>query len=205
MYIFPDCKVSSKFGNILPGKKLFGPYGASPQPYSFEHFEHSQHLGLSMNIFLINIRPRHYGLKLHETDALNSWTSFSLNSWTSFSLNSWTSFSHELLSERRNEPVNEASSAKQANKWSVREYEWAEERMAWISYIFFLLCDFDHLSFDDVNLAHFFAPSQPISIMTKQKPHICDIHLLKCCFMFIFYKFHLQPLYSLSTAPEWPL
>ena len=54
-------------------KSFMGRFGAPPRPYSSEHFEHSQHLGLSMNIFLINIRPRHYGLKLHETYTLNSW------------------------------------------------------------------------------------------------------------------------------------
>ena len=43
----------------------------SPKEQSFEH---SQRLGLSVNMFLMNIRLRHYGLKWHETDALNSWT-----------------------------------------------------------------------------------------------------------------------------------
>ena len=66
--------VSSEFGYILSGKSFLGHFGTPPLSYSFEHFEHSQHFGLSMNMFLINIRLRHYGLKVHETDAFNSWT-----------------------------------------------------------------------------------------------------------------------------------
>ena len=155
MYIFPDCSLQQIWLYLIR-KKLFGAFWSPTTAIQLWTFR----------TFPALWTVKEYVFDKHQTEAL--WVETAWNrriqfmDINPFPLSSWAS-------EQAKEWARERSSAEQANKWSVREIEWAEEQMASISYTFYCAREqkslrkysFDHPSFEDVNIARFLPhPSQ---------------------------------------------